>query len=128
VDENISGQDLDVTEGSFLRVNLASAGNTNTSDDPVPGPAGIPEGRDFKFSDIRVAGGTLADVTKIPAEKPLQGLDLENITGTCAKGISLQHVNDAEISGIHVTGFVGPLLSTNDVTGTGLESAVSIAP
>lgn len=128
VDENIVGQDLDIVEGGFLRVNLASAGNTNTTDDPVPGSAGIPEGRDFRFSNIRVKGGTLADVTKIPEEKPLQGLVLENISGTCAKGISLQHLNNAVISGINVTGYSGPLLSTSDVTGTGLESAVRLAP
>jgi hypothetical protein len=128
VNENIVGEDLDVSNGSFLRVNLMSAGNTNTADDPVAGPAGIPEGRNFKFSNIRVAGGTLADVTQISAEKPLQGLVLENISGTCTKGISLQHVNNAVLSGIHVTGLTGPLLATNDVTGSGLESAEKYTP
>jgi hypothetical protein len=128
VNENIVGEDLDVSDGGFLRVNLMSAGNTNTADDPVAGPAGIPEGRNFKFSNIRVAGGTLADVTQMSAEKPLQGLVLENISGTCTKGISLQHVNNAVLSGIHVTGLTGPLLATNDVTGTGLESAEKYTP
>ena len=126
--ENIAGDDLDVLAGGFLRINLISAGNTNTADDPVEGPPGIPEGRNFKFSNIRVAGGTLADVTQISAEKPLQGLVLENISGTCAKGISLQHVKDAVVGGIHVTGLTGSLLATNDVTGAGLESAESYTP
>ena len=128
VDENIVGEDLDVVAGSFLRVNLISAGNSNTADDPVAGPPGIPEGRNFKFSNIRMAGGTLAEVTQISAEKPLQGLVLENISGTCAKGISLQHVKNAVVGGIHVTGLTGPLLATNDVTGAGLESAESYTP
>ena len=83
VDENISGDDLDVTEGGFLRINLISAGNKNTADDPVEGPFGIPEGRNFTFSNIRIAGGTLADVTQISPEKPLEGLALENIRGAC---------------------------------------------
>jgi hypothetical protein len=128
VDENITGGDLDVSEGGFLRVNLVSAGNTNTADDPVAGPAGIPEGRNFKFSDIRVAGGTLADVTQIAAEKPLQSLILENISGACARGIFLQHVNNAVLRGIHVTVATGALLATNDVTGTGLDSAEKYSP
>jgi polygalacturonase len=124
VDENIAGEDLDILAGGFLRVNLTGAGNSNTADDPVPGPAGIPEGRDFKFANIRMTGGTIADVTQISAGKPLQGLVLENISGACAKGISLQHVNNAVVRGIQVTGFAGPLLATNEVTGSGLESAV----
>jgi dienelactone hydrolase len=128
VDENIAGEDLDVLDGGFLRVNLTSAGNSNTVDDPVAGSPGITEGRNFSFSNIRVAGGTLADVTQISAEKPLQGLVLENISGACTGGIALQHVNNAVVSGIHVTGLTGPLLATNDVTGTGLESAEKYIP
>jgi polygalacturonase len=121
--ENIVGDDLELSAGSFLHINLVSAGNSNTADDPVTGPLGIPQGRNFQFTNIRVAGGTLADVTQISAEKPLQGLVLENITGTCAKGITLQHVQNAVLKGIQVTGWTGALLATNDVTGTGLESA-----
>jgi len=59
--------------------------------------------------------------------KPLDGLTLENITGTCAKGMALVNVKNAHLSGIKVTGFAGPLLSTANVTGTGLEGAVKIA-
>ena len=128
VNENIAGEDLEVLAGGFLRVNLISAGNSNPADDPVAGAPGIPEGRNFQFSNIRVAGGTLADVTQISAEKPLQGLVLENISGACAAGISLQHVRNAVVGGIHVTGFSGPLLATNDVTGAGLESAEKYTP
>jgi polygalacturonase len=128
VDENIVGEDLDVLTGSFLRINMLNVGNANTVDDPVPGPAGIPEGRNFRFSYIRFTGGTLADVTQISPEKPLQGLVLENIRGVCAKGVSLQHVNNAVLRGLQVIGFSGPLVATNDVTGSGLESAVNYVP
>ena len=37
------------------------------------------------------------------------------------------NVKNAHLSGIKVTGFAGPLLSTANVTGTGLEGAVKIA-
>ena len=128
VTEGILGDDLDVSAGSFLRVNLVSGGNTNTADDPVPGPLGIPQGKDFTFTNIRLNGGTLADVSRVSADKPLEGLKIENISGTCAKGITLQHVNQAVLRNISVTGFNGPLLATNGVTGTGLEAAVPFSP
>jgi hypothetical protein len=128
VNENITGEDLAISAGNFLRVNLVSAGNSNTADDPVPGPLGIPELRNLKFSDIRLAGGTLADVTQISADKPVQGLELKNISGTCAKGIALQHVKHAVLENIAVTGWTGTFLATNDVSGAGLENAVKYTP
>jgi polygalacturonase len=122
--ENILGDDLDVAEGSFLRINLTSAGNSNTADDPVEGLLGYPEGRNLSFTNIRVNGGTLVEASQISEEKPLAGFTLENVTGVCAKGISLQHVNHAALRSINVTGFAGPLLATNAVTGAGLDEAV----
>jgi hypothetical protein len=60
--------------------------------------------------------------------KPLAGLSLVNITGTCAKGITLANITGAELRGIQVTGFSDPLLGTNNVSGEGLEGAVTIPP
>jgi hypothetical protein len=125
VTENIVGDDLDVLGGSFLRINLISSGNNNTKDDAVPGLIGYPTGKDFRFSHVRVACKELADVTQISPEKPLLGLTLSNITGTCEKGIALVNVKDAELSEIHVTGFSGPLLAIEQTTGKGLDGAVA---
>jgi len=112
--ENITGTGLDILGGGFLRVNLISSGNTNTADDPVPGLAGVPQGRNFRFTNVRVACTTLADVSQISAEKPLDGLVLKNITGTCTQGITLRHVNHAVLRGLHVTGFQGAqVIQTN---------------
>jgi polygalacturonase len=119
--ENISGDDLDVPAGGFLRVNLISSGNTNTMDDSVEGLAGYPLGRNFCFSNVRVTCKTLADVSQISAEKPLEGLVLKNITGTCTKGITMQHVRNAVLRGIKVTGYQGAFLTLTDVQGVGLE-------
>jgi len=127
--ENISADDLDVLAGGFLQVNLISSGNANTVDDSVAGLPGYPLGKNFSFSNVRVACTTLVDVTKISTEKPLQGLVLANITGTCTKGISLANITGAELKDIKVTGFTGPLLATDNATGTGLEGAVKfVAP
>jgi polygalacturonase len=117
--ENIFGDDLDVLAGGFLRVNLISSGNKNTSDDPVEGLPGYPVGRNFRFTNIRVACTTLADASQISAEKPLEGFVLKHITGTCTKGISLQNVKKAVLRDIKVTGYSGPFLTQTNVQGTG---------
>lgn len=110
--ENIMGEDLDVQDANFLRVNLISSGNLNTADDAVPGKAGIPVGRNFVFRNVRLKGvRTLADITKISPESPLQGLVLENISGTCTKGITLANVKAPKIENVQVTGFTGPLVT-----------------
>ncbi|HEX3623855.1 MAG TPA: glycoside hydrolase family 28 protein [Verrucomicrobiae bacterium] len=114
--ENISGDHLDVLGGGFLRVNLAGAGNSNTADDPVPGLAGYPQGKNFDFSNVRLTNcTTLADVRNITAERPLDGFMLSNVTGTCAKGISLANVTDAKLANINVTGYAGELVTETNV-------------
>lgn len=121
--ENISAKDLDITGGNFLRINLTSAGNTNTADDPVEGPLGVPEGRNFRFENVRVHVDRLVEATQIAPEKPLTGLSLVNITGTCEKGIALANIRDAVLRDINVTGYHPPLLTISNVTGEGLSEA-----
>ncbi len=120
--ENISGDDIDIIGGGFLKVNLVSAGNVNTVDDPVEGEAGIPVGRNYSFSNIRLANcPRLADARDISPEKPLAGFSLVNITGTCTNGISLANITGAKLENIHVTGYQGSLLTYTNVQGTGLD-------
>jgi polygalacturonase len=120
--ENISGEDLEILGGGFLRINLVSAGNTNTADDPVPGDAGIPLGRNFSFNNVRVNhGSTLVDAARISPDKPLQGLWLHNISGTCSNGIVLANISDASLKDISVSVLRGPLLTHTNVLGAGLE-------
>jgi polygalacturonase len=121
--ENISGDDLDVLGGGFLKVNLVSAGNLNTSDDPVEGEAGIPSGRNYSFSNIRVTNCTrLVDARDISPQKPLTGFSLANISGTCTNGIVLANIIGARLENIHVTGYQGPLITQTNVQGRGLDS------
>jgi hypothetical protein len=48
------------------------------------------------------------------------------VTGTCAKGISLANIKNAEIRDVKVTGFAGPLIRVNNVSGRGLDGAAQI--
>ena len=120
--ENISGNDLNIAGGGLLHINLTGAGNLNTDDDPVEGPAGYPLGRNFCFRNIHMTGTTVVEANQVSAEKPLEGLMLKNITGTCTRGISLQNIKGAELSGIKVTGYRGALLTLTNVQGSGLET------
>jgi hypothetical protein len=95
----------------------------------VPGDEGIPTVKNFRFSNIRVKEcPILVDGTGIHPRKPLEGFSLLNVTGTCDKGIFLANVKDAVIRNIKVTGFTGPLLNINNVTGKGLTGAAIIEP
>ena len=122
--ENISGDDLDVLGGGFLKINLVSAGNLNTSDDPVEGEAGIPLGRNYSFSNIRLTNcARLVDARDISPQKPLAGFSLVNVTGTCTNGISLANITCAKLKNIQVTGYQGSLITQTNVQGKGLASA-----
>jgi polygalacturonase len=121
--ENIFGDDLDILVGGFLRINLTSAGNLNTADDPVEGLAGYPLGRNFRFANVRVTNcPRLVDAKDIAKAKPLKGLSLMNITGTCTNGISLQNVKNAVLRNIHITGCQGAFLTLTNVQGSGLKT------
>ncbi len=125
--EDISGDDLDVsgTTQGFLRVNALSSGIQDEV--PVPGDEGIPDLKNFKFSNVRVKDCPwLADVTGIHPRKPLDGFSLTNVTGNCVKGISLANVKNADIRDIKVTGVTGPLIGVNNATGSGLDGAATI--
>jgi polygalacturonase len=127
--EDIYMDGLEVSNAKlgFLRINLLDSGKQD--ENPVPGLAGIPNVRNLQFTNIKVTDmPLLVDAMFIHPAKPLDGLVLRDITGTCAKGLELSNIRHAVLSNIHVTGFSGPLLQTHDVTGTGLQGAVAIEP
>ncbi len=127
VNENITADDIDVLGGDFLRINLVKGGNTNTADDPVEGLLGYPVARRLAFSNIRLHDAKAVVVgTEVSALRPVEGLTLTNITGTCSAGLTLANMKDVVLKDIKVTGFTGPLLGTVNVTGTGLEGATPI--
>ena len=125
--ENVSVDDMEVSgvQQGFLRLNNLNSGKQDEF--PVPGDAGIPEFRNFRFSNIRVTDvPALVQATEIHPRKPLVGLVLSDVTGTCASGIVLANIKNAEIHGVRVSGFKGPFLSIHNVTGEGLEGAARL--
>jgi len=127
--ENITVNDFEASgaKQGFLRLNNLNSGKQDEF--PVPGDAGIPLFREFHFSNIRVTDmPVLVQATEIHPRKPLVGFSLVNVTGTCAKGITLANMKDVVIRNVKVTGFDGPLLSIDNVTGVGLAGAAKIDP
>lgn len=127
--EDISMDDLEVSGAGqgFLRINVLNSGLQDPN--PVPGDDGIPTIKHFGFTNIRVHDvPVLVEADEIHPAKPLQGLILSNISGTCGKGIALANVHGAVLKDIHVTGFEGPLLSTYGVTGKGITGASPLTP
>ncbi len=125
--EDIYMNDLEVSgaKQGFLRFNILNSGLQDEF--PVPGDEGIPTIKNFHFSNIHVTDmPMLVDGASIHPHKPLEGFSLTNVTGTCGKGIVLANIKHAELRNIKVTGFSGPLLSTYNVTGTGLAGATAI--
>lgn len=126
--EDIAMDDIDVSgaEGGFLRFNILNSGKQDEF--PVPGEEGIPTIRNFSFSNIRVKDvPVLVDGVGIHPSKPLDGFTFTNISGTCGKGIALANIKNAVLRDIDVRGFSGPLLSTVNVSGSGLDGAVALA-
>jgi polygalacturonase len=127
--EDITATNLEVsgTAGGFLRFNILNSGLMG--EDPVPGDDGIPTIKNFRFSNIHVTDvPILVDGTGIHPSKPLDGFTLDNVTGTCAKGIYLANIKNAALRKIEVSGFKGPLINIANVTGTGLAGAATIDP
>jgi polygalacturonase len=125
--EDITMNDLEVSNAKlgFLRINILNSGLQDPN--PVPGLDGIPTIRNYKFSNIRVTDvPVLVQASEIHPDKPLDGFSLTNVTGTCGKGILLANMKHFELKDIKVTGFSGPLLSTQNVTGRDLDGAVPL--
>lgn len=121
--ENITGKNLFICNSpTFLNITLLNKGIQ--SSDPVPGDVEKWSlVKNVSFSNITVKNvAQLVAGREIPAKRPLDGLSLVNITGTCDRGIALANSKNVRLAGIKVTGFQGPLVSTSNVQGTGLDN------
>jgi len=111
-----------------LGINLLNKGIQ--ASDPVPGQ--VEQWsllRHVRFQDIKVSHvATLVNARNTPVERPVDGLALVNITGTCDRAITLANAVNVELAGIAVTGFTGPLLTMEHVTGTGLANPAVPGP
>jgi polygalacturonase len=127
--ENITGNDITLNNTrTFLAIDLLKKGIQAT--EPVPGAMEKwSRVHNISFTNIRVHNvEDLVPAQNISIERPLDGLSISNVTGTCSNGIRLANMTNVTLMGINVTGFHSPLLTTNNVQGIGLDGAVAPAP
>ena len=120
--ENISGENLTVLKSpTFIGIDLIKKGIQAT--DPVTGDVEKwARVENISFKNVRVQDvSQLIAGTNIPSARPLEGFVLSGITGTCSRGISLANMKNVSLSKIDVTGYDGPLVKTQNVTGSGLD-------
>ena len=123
--ENIEGRDLEARASAFLRIDLITKGIQD--EQPVEGSDGLPVARNLRFENVTSHNVLfLVDAALIPPERPIEGLSLVNINGTCRKAIELANIRDVEIRDINVKAERGPVLRAVNVTGRGIESASAL--
>jgi polygalacturonase len=124
--ENIAGSNLVILKSpTFLGIDLLKKGIQAT--EPVTGDVEKwARLQNISFTHVRVSNvAELVAAQNVPPERPVEGLTLADISGTCAKGITLANMTDVKLSEIKVTGFTGPLVTAENVQGEGLPAAVT---
>jgi polygalacturonase len=120
--ENVTGQNLVINKSpTFIGIDLLHKGIQ--ASDPVPGEVEKwTRMSHIRFDHIRLNGvAELVAGKNVPAERPVEGLALIDITGTCGRGITLANMTDVKLAGISVTGCQGPLIIAQNVQGQGLD-------
>jgi polygalacturonase len=119
--EDVNVKDLDSAAGQAVQVDM----NVKYNIDPQPlaPPEGITRVTAIRVEDMKVDGGVVLDAVGV-GEKPIAGLVLSHVSGTCKKGLIIRNATGVELSDITVEGFAGPKLTVENVQGTGLEGAV----
>ncbi|HEU5396261.1 MAG TPA: glycoside hydrolase family 28 protein [Verrucomicrobiae bacterium] len=120
--ENIVGENLLINHApTFIGIDLLDKGIQAT--EPVTGDmAQWTQMSNVTFTNIQVVDvHALVDGESIPTDRPVDGLTLANISGTCARGITLANMTNVDLSEIHVTGFAGKLLTMRNVHGVGKD-------
>lgn len=122
--EDVSFENITILKSpTFVGIDLMKKGIQ--ASDPVEGDvAKWSRVKNFSFKKIRVTGvADLLLATNISAARPLDGLTLEDVAGTCSRAITLSNMTNVSLSKIRVTGFEGKLVTANNVFGTGLDEA-----
>ncbi len=123
--EHVRVRDVTTAATNFIQGII----NTNNPDpEPLPGVAGISGMADVDVQGVSISGGTLLSMVGT-ADRPIAGLRLHDVSGTCAKAMTIAHATGVDLANINVTGFAGPRLTIFDIEGTGLDGAtVTIMP
>jgi polygalacturonase len=121
--KNVTGENLMVQNSpTFIGINLLNKGIQ--ASDPVAGHAEQwTRMSNIRFSHIQVRNiADLVMAQSVPAARPVDGLTLTDIQGTCGRGLTLANMTNVLLARINVTGYQGAFLTQTNVQGTGLKS------
>jgi polygalacturonase len=90
--EDIVGKDLDARATSFLRFDLFGRGVQD--EEPVQGPQGVPECRNVRLENVRTTCPVFIDAADVSPDKPVDGLTLVNVSGSCNRPIEIGNVSN----------------------------------
>jgi len=119
--EDVTAEDLVVGPEPVLEIDS----NYGYNPDPqgVPGPNGITHFSHIRITNVKVASKNLVNIIG-SSEKPVEGIQISRVTGTCKQASRIQNVRNVILSDIHLDGISGAPYLTNNVEGHGLEGAV----
>lgn len=120
--ENVTGENLVVQNSpTFIGINLLNKGIQ--ASDPVGGDtAQWTRMSNICFSHIQVRNvADLVLAQSVPAARPVDGLTLTDIQGTCNRALTLANMTNVRLARINVTGYKGAFLTQTNVQGTGLS-------
>jgi polygalacturonase len=121
--ENVTGENLLVLNSpTFIGINLLNKGIQ--ASDPVSGDAEQwTRMANIRFSHIQVRNiADLVMAQSVPASRPVDGLTLTDIQGTCSRGLTLANMTNVTLARINVTGYQGAFLTQTNVQGVGLTT------
>jgi len=101
--------------------------HSNPDPQGVPGDQGLTNFSGVVISDVQANSKSLVRVEATP-ERPLDGLTLSNIRGTCTQGFVIRNAKNVTLADIKLDGLKGPALYTENVQGTGLDGATPYTP
>lgn len=126
--ENVTCENLVVQNSpTFIAINLLNKGIQ--ASDPVPGDVEKwTRLSNIRFNSVRVDDiGDLVLARDIPANRPVDGLALSNITGNCNRAINLANMTNVAFADINVTGYRGEFITKTNVFGKGLDAPKQLA-
>jgi polygalacturonase len=87
----------------------------------VQGLDGIPRVQNLTFNNLKTQARRLLWVTSISPDKPVEGLTLSDVTGTCQEPINISNMRNVVLRNINITGYTGDFIKAQNVTGPSFE-------
>jgi hypothetical protein len=91
----------------------------------IPGEKGLTRAARLRFENLTVKGGRLMEAVGLEAS-PIDGLELVNVKGTCAKGLLMAHARNVVVEDLDIEGYKGARIRIENVEGRGLEGVVRV--